>query len=145
MSTHQTIEKNMIPIEQITNIIAERCSREAAIGAAYLFGSAALDRRKLSSDIDVAILIDNASSEEFPVLSFISSLEKSCGCYIDLVILNRAGEILKHEVRRSGRLIYERDPERRKQFEIFGRKTYEDFLYLHRRHTASVLYGETHG
>jgi len=67
----------MHPIEQITRIIVERCSREAAIDAAYLFGSAALDRRKLSSDIDVAILIDNASSEEFPVLSFISSFFKS--------------------------------------------------------------------
>lgn len=132
-------------LQKIAKKILAQCLLEPAIDAAYLFGSVALGKRKLSSDIDVAILLDNAALEEFPVLSFISSLEKTCGCRVDVVALNRAGEILKYEVRRSGRLIYERDSNRRKQFEIFGRKTYEDFLYLHRRHVGVVLYGKTNG
>jgi hypothetical protein len=132
-------------LQKIAKKISVQCLLEPAIDAAYLFGSVALGKRKLSSDIDVAILLDNAALEKFPVLSFISSLEKSCGCRVDVVALNRAGEILKYEVRRSGRLIYERDSKRRKQFEIFSRKTYEDFLYLHRRHVGVVLYGKTHG
>jgi len=132
-------------LQKIVEKISAQCEKEPAMDAAYLFGSALLGKRKQTSDIDVAILLYGASLEEFSVLSFISSLEKVCGCRVDVVILNRAGEILKYEVRRSGRLIYERDPERRKKFEIFGRKTYEDFLYLHRRHAAAVLYGESHG
>ncbi len=132
-------------LQKIAKKISVQCLLEPAIDAAYLFGSVALGKRKLSSDIDVAILLDNAALEEFPVLSFISSLEKSCGCRVDVVALNRAGEILKYEVRRSGRLIYERDSKRRRKFEVFGRKTYEDFLYLHRRHVGVVLYGKTHG
>lgn len=128
----------------IAEKISALCSQESAIDAAYLFGSAATGKMRPVSDLDVAILLDNSSLDGFPLLSFLSSLERSCGFRADVVVLSRAGEVLKYEVRRSGRLIFERDSRRRKQFEISGRKTYEDFLYLHRRHTGAVLYGETH-
>ena len=89
----------MIPIEQITKIIAERCSREAAIDAAYLFGSATLDRRKLSSDIDVAILIDNASPiGQLPYEAFISMKKSFGSSFVSLMILDYIGKIrLKFE------------------------------------------------
>jgi len=60
--------------------------------------------------------------------------EKAMGCRVDVVVLNRAGEVIKYEVRRSGRLVFERSNEARKKFEIYSRKTYEDFLYLHKRY-----------
>ena len=132
-------------LQGIVNKISALCSQESAIDAAYLFGSATTGKTRPVSDLDVAVLLDNASLDEFRLLSFLSSLERACGCRADVVILNRAGEVLKYEVRRSGRLVFERDSKRRKQFEILGRKTYEDFLYLHRRHTGAVLYGETYG
>jgi len=131
--------------QEIVKKISALCLRESAIDAAYLFGSAATGKMRPVSDLDVAVLLDDASLDEFRLLAFLSSLERSCGCRADVVILNRAGEVLKYEVRRSGRLVFERDSSKRKQFEISGRKTYEDFLYLHRRHTGAVLYGETHG
>lgn len=121
------------------------CSREPGINAAYLFGSVAKGKAELSSDVDLAILVDEDCLQKFSLLSFISLLERSCGCRVDVVILNRAGEVLKYEVRRSGQLIFERDSQMRKRFEVLGRKTHEDFLYLHRRYTNSVLYGENHG
>jgi predicted nucleotidyltransferase len=132
-------------LQGIANKISALCSQESAIDAAYLFGSAATGKTSPGSDLDVAVLLNNASLDEFRLLAFLSSLERSCSCRADVVILNRAGEVLKYEVRRSGRLIFQRDASRRKKFEISGRKTYEDFLYLHRRHTGAVLYGETHG
>jgi predicted nucleotidyltransferase len=131
--------------QDIAKKISALCLQESAIDAAYLFGSAATGKTRSMSDLDVAVLLDHASLDAFPLLSFISSLEGSFGRRVDVVILNRAGELLKYEVRRSGRLIFQRDASRRKKFEISGRKTYEDFLYLHRRHTGAVLYGETHG
>jgi uncharacterized protein len=70
-----------------------------------------------------------------------SVLEKSVECPVDVVVLNRAGEILKYEVRRSGKLVFERSPEMRKNAEIRGRKSYEDFLHLHKRYVRKVLYG----
>jgi len=74
-----------------------------------------------------------------------TDLEKVYGSRVDVIILNHAGEMLKYEVRRSGRMVFERDSVKRKKFEISGRKRYEDFLYLHQRYAGVVLYGEENG
>jgi len=94
-----------------------------------------------SSDVDIALLVERAAADDFPLPSFVASLEPACGCPLDVVLLNRAGEVLKHQVRRHGKLLFERDPDKRKHFEIISRKLYEDFLYLHRKYVQTVLYG----
>ncbi len=128
----------------ISKEIRELCDTQPAIVALYLFGSAATGKIKHSSDLDLAILLSEGAEDGFPMLSFMSSLERLCQRRVDVVVLNRAGEVLKHQVLKSGRLIFDRDPKMRKRFEVYGRKTYEDFLYLHRRYVKSVLYGH-HG
>ena len=127
--------------EALAEIISQRCREEEAVVAAYLFGSFASGRMGPASDIDVGVLVEPGREDDFPVLAFTSSLERRCGQQVDLVLLNRAGELLKYQVRRYGRLIFERDPKIRKRFEVTGRKLYEDFLYLHGRYVRSVLYG----
>ena len=121
------------------------CLHNEAIIAAYLFGSAVKGNMKPTSDVDVALLIREAQINNFPVLTFMAELEKACRKNVDVVLLNRAEELLQHEVRRTGRLIFDRDPSQRKHFEIRGRKRYEDFLYLHRRYTRKVLYEQHDG
>jgi len=113
--------------------------------AAYVFGSVARGRPGPSSDLDVAVLLDERCLQEFSVPSFMSQIEKARGGRADVVVLNRADEIVKREVRCSGRLVFERDPQVRKRFEVSSRKSYEDFLYLHRRYVRKVLYGQKHG
>ncbi len=135
----------MKSFKKISHIISTVCSKHGAILAAYLFGSFAKETRGKPGDIDIAVLLDDTHSQSFPILSFISSLEKNMGCRVDVVILNRAGELLKYEVRRSGKPVFERSTEARKKFEIYGRKTYEDFLYLHKRYVNKVLYGGSNG
>jgi predicted nucleotidyltransferase len=117
------------------------CKAQKAVLAAYLFGSAVKKKGKKLKDIDIAILLDEVHAKAFLLPSFISALEKTLGCRVDVVVLNRAGEVIKYEVRRNGTLIFERSPELRKKFEIQSRKTYEDFLFLHRRYVNKVLYG----
>lgn len=119
--------------------IREACSREEAILAAYLFGSGATGRMRATSDIDVAVWVAPEHEDNFPFLAFAAALDRQCRRSVDLVLLNRAGELLKYQVRRYGRLIFERDPRRRKQFEVSSRKRFEDFLYLHRRYMGRVL------
>jgi predicted nucleotidyltransferase len=131
--------------ENLENLISDLCSREPAVVAAYIFGSVAKGKSGASSDVDVAVLLKETRLQDFSLPSFMSLIEKSTGTRADVVVLNRADEIVKCEVRRSGRLIFERDPEARKQFEVLSRKTYEDFLYLHRRYAKTVLYGQKHG
>lgn len=132
-------------ISQIKKDIATLCEKEQAIMAAYLFGSYAEERQKISSDLDVALLLNEKEMDSFPLLSFISNLERKVGLNADVVILNNAGEILKFEIRRHGLLVFERTRERRIQFEMKSRKYYEDFLYLHKKYVRKVLYGGANG
>ncbi len=132
-------------IQSIEKAIAGLCKDEVAIAAAYIFGSVAKGTSKKTSDLDVAILLNETESEQFSILLFISLLEKKSGCRVDAVVLNRASEVLKFEVRSKGKLVFERSADFRKKFEIMSRKTYEDFLYLHKRYVNSVLYGENNG
>ena len=127
-------------LDALVEKIRECCHRQEAIIAAYLFGSAVTGRMRATSDIDVAVLVESEREVEFSFLAFAASLERACERPVDLVLLNRAGELLKFQVRRYGRLAFERDSRKRKEFEIIGRKTYEDFLYLHKRHVRAVLY-----
>ena len=130
---------------QIFQKVARVCSTTEAVVAAYVFGSTVRSGKKIPDDIDVAVLIDEKNLDTFSVTGFASELEKALACRTDLVILNRAGELIKYHVRRDGILVVDRVPAIRKQFEIKGRKTYEDFLYLHNRYVRSVVYGEQHG
>jgi len=129
-------------MERMVNVLTEMCRREQSVVAAYIFGSAASRTMRPASDIDLAILVEFGHEDSFPLLAFAASLERECGRPVDLVLLNRSGEVLKHQVRHYGRLIFERNSIMRKAFEIKGRKLYEDFLYLHRNYVRSVLYGK---
>ena len=120
-------------------------SQHPDIVSAHVFGSVARKTEGKESDIDLAFLLEESTVNRYSPLDFIPKLEKKLGRQIDLVILNRAGELLKYQVRRTGILIYEKKPEIRKRFELKGRKTYEDFLHLHKRHVKKVLYGDKNG
>ena len=134
-----------IHFKDIRRVVIGVCSRHSEIAAAYIFGSAATGNVRPGSDIDVAVLLDPARSGSFPLLSFMSNLDRSLGCRVDVTVLNRAGEVLKYEVRRTGKLVYNKNPGFRKRFEIMGRKTFEDFLYLHKRYVSKVIYGVNNG
>jgi predicted nucleotidyltransferase len=137
--------ENVHLFNDCARIVSSICSKNRAVQAAYIFGSLAKRPGCKPADIDVAILVEDESASSFPLLSFITQLEKTLGLPADVVMLNRAGEVLKYEIRKSGKLVFERFPQVRKNFEIQGRKTYEDFLYLHQRYVKSVLYGGENG
>jgi uncharacterized protein len=137
------MEKNL---DALVEKIQMFCAGEEAVVAAYLFGSTvAAESRREPDDIDIALLIDDAKTDSFSLLSFMSALEKEVGKRVDATVLNRAGEVLKFEVRSKGMLIFERSREKRIRFEVLGRKTYEDFLYFHNRYVNKVLYGDGRG
>jgi predicted nucleotidyltransferase len=119
-------------------------ARHKAILASYIFGSVAKGKKE-PGDIDIAVLLERTHLQSFSIPSLISELEKALGRPVDVVVLNRAGEILKYEVRRSGKLIFDRSPGMRKMSEIQGRKSYEDFLSLHKRYVRKVLYSGKNG
>lgn len=135
----------MIPFNELKHQVNQLCRTQNAILAAYIFGSVARNTQQKPKDIDIAILLESDSLSSFSLPSFISKAEKMLLFPVDAVVLNRAGETLKYEVRRTGRLAFERSPGMGKKFEISSRKSYEDFLFLHKRYVNKVLYGNTDG
>jgi len=125
-------------------LIAHYCKQDENIVAVYLFGSRAREDFTSQSDADLAILL-KSKENDFDLLGFIVSMERMLELPVDAVVLNRAGEVLKFQVRLHGLLLYESDVKLRKQFEVMGRKYYEDFQYLHRRYTSRTLYGALNG
>ena len=133
----------MKSLKEIQAMIIPVCKEQPAIMAVYLFGSVASGTAKASSDVDVAVLLDKRKLDSFSLLTFITRLEEVLECHVDVVMLHSATELFKYEVRRSGKVIYDRSPQFRKRFEIRSRKAYEDFLYLHTQYVRTVVYGLT--
>lgn len=129
---------------QITQIVKSICLTYPQVIATYLFGSYAKAEAHSGSDVDLAILV-REPSVDFPLLKFIVELEGALDYPVDVVVLNRAGELLKYHVRRDGRLLFDRDSRARKNFEIRSRKYFEDYQYLHNRYVNKVLYGDCRG
>jgi predicted nucleotidyltransferase len=127
-----------------TDQIAHYCEQDEEIVAVYLFGSRAGNDYTSQSDVDLAVLLKSEESS-FDLLGFIVTMERMLKLPVDAVVLNRAGEVLKYQVRLHSVLLYESDAKLRKQFEIMGRKSYEDFQYFHRRYIRRTLYGELNG
>ncbi|MCF8030450.1 MAG: nucleotidyltransferase domain-containing protein [Desulfohalobiaceae bacterium] len=111
--------------------LKELCLSYREIVAAYVFGSQATGEAGPRSDVDVAVLLDEDGQKDFDSLQFMVDLEKKLERNVDLVVLNHSGEPIKHQVRRDGRIVFDRDPRRRKHWEIMSTKFYQDFLHLH--------------
>ncbi|MBW2367037.1 MAG: nucleotidyltransferase domain-containing protein [Deltaproteobacteria bacterium] len=132
-------------IQFIKQILSGYFSEHPDIVSVHVFGSVARQTERKESDIDLAFLLEESTVNRYSPIDYIPEFEKKLGRQTDLVILNNAGELLKYQVRRTGILIYDKKPEIRKRFELKGRKTYEDFLHLHKRHVKKVLYGDKNG
>jgi predicted nucleotidyltransferase len=106
-------------------------AREQEIIALYLFGSAATGTQTPLSDIDIAVLLP----EDIPVhqyfdrrLQMTLDLMQLLGANeVDLVILNQAPPLLKHQVISHGKVIYCRDEPQRRRFEARAILEYLDF------------------
>lgn len=109
-----------------------RLFREYPIKFAYLYGSAAVGKQTLLSDVDIAIV----TSQD---LTGVVALNLELGLEVRLVdeldirnadvrIINFAPLVVKAEVVQHGVLIYSRDEPARVDFEVAVRSEYFDFL-----------------
>ena len=106
------------------------CADRAEVIAAYLFGSQAKGKATADSDVDVAILLspDFDLQEHFMYrIERMVELEQLCQRPVDVVILNQATLVLRNQVLKYGRLVYEGDHRQRVVFEVRSRQAYYDF------------------
>ena len=102
-----------------------------SIVALYLFGSQATGKQGPLSDVDVAVLLDGKKVPPKQFFSFrlelIGAATRACRRPdVDVVILNEVSPVLKYEVVRSGRLVYERNRTARVGFEAAVAQRYFD-------------------
>ncbi len=95
---------------------------------AYLFGSKSRGLQTPESDTDVAVLLSNLPTDMLAYyLDLIDKLSKAMDGSVDLVLLNTASPLLKHQVIKYGRVLYSRDEVARVEFEVKATKEYLDF------------------
>jgi len=109
---------------------------------AYLFGSQATRRTHPSSDVDVAILLDESltSDEHFAErLRLLGDLSRIFGTdHVDLMLLNEASPLLAYETLRHGVLLYCADARTRIEFQVRTLRAYEDTM-PHRRILSEAM------
>jgi predicted nucleotidyltransferase len=94
-----------------------------------LFGSSAVGRATGESDVDLAISVDGDELPSFDEqLALAASLSELAGRDADLVVLEEASTILRREVARGGRLLWEREPGAFIRFQAATAWEYEDLV-----------------
>lgn len=118
----------MLNMEKLKNIFKDY----SYIASAYLFGSQTSGKKGPMSDVDIAILLkENAPKgreliHEEDYLSY--RIEDALQVKeVDLIELNKQGLIFVHNVLRTGRLIYDADPDFRIKFVAKVISDYCDF------------------
>ena len=91
------------------------------VAAAYLFGSYAKGKKGAMSDIDIAVLLKEPYPKGRDLMHTMNYLayrvEKALQAKeVDLIELNSQGLIFVHNVLKTGKLIYDADPEFRIRF-----------------------------
>lgn len=115
--------------DNLISNLTEALKKIEGIKVAYLFGS--LPQGKVSvKNVDIALLMDerNASPRlrvEEKIRSKLSPL--SSPLPVDVVLLNSAKALFRHEVIKTGKSIFVRDEEERIQFEVASENEYFDF------------------
>jgi hypothetical protein len=101
--------------------------------AAWLFGSRALNRARLDSDVDVAVLLDRPPTGflDYP-FELEAALTDATRLPVQLVVANTAPADLVRRVLRDGVLLVDRDPARRVAFEVKKRMEYFDMAPIWR-------------
>jgi predicted nucleotidyltransferase len=111
--------------EHLRPIAAELAAvleRHREVAAAYVFGSVARGDATADSDLDVGIVFarrGDTAREHVDLIGAIAAEIEGVGGFrrVDIVVLESQGPIFCHRVLAEGALVYERDPERRVDFE----------------------------
>lgn len=118
--------------------LADRFSDFPEVVAVYLFGSVARETRRKLSDVDIAVLTRGAraSRSRRAARSLTVYVQAACDALgtdrVDVVLLDRAPIVLRHEVFREGKPLLVRDPEALSRFRLESSRVYLDTIPLRR-------------
>jgi predicted nucleotidyltransferase len=128
------------PTEVDLDAIGAVLARSEHIGTAWVFGSVARGEVTQASDLDIAVLLRATGVDALRGLrSLATDLQPfSPSGAVDIVVLAAQGPVFRHRVLEEGRLVLDRDPAVRIDFE--GRTIVE---YLDWRPTHDIAMAST--
>lgn len=118
------------------------------IDVVYLFGSRARGDSTQESDWDFAVLLSKDFKDPYDLVRLIDIIARDLGVsdeQINLVILNDAELELTYAVISEGLIVFERDVERRVDFEVLTLESYMDFKPVLDQMRRSLIEAYTHG
>ncbi|HZD59781.1 MAG TPA: nucleotidyltransferase domain-containing protein [Anaerolineae bacterium] len=117
-------------LENLRTREAENAFRTHGVKVAYLFGSYAKGTALPTSDVDIAVLFDEAidKNRDFELLAGLTAelmklLERND---IDVVALNNASPLLRYKVFTDGEVIFSDSEKGRVRFEVKAMRDYFD-------------------
>ena len=125
-------------IHKQLDLLADLFMEDPNIIFAYLFGGMARDKRRILSDVDLGIYVRNIKRLDF--LSLFSEISRILGTdEIDLVVLNSAPISFAGRILRNRKILIDKDPFLRHQYESRILREFFDFSIkekeiLHRRY-----------
>lgn len=121
-------------------------SRQEGVIAVLLFGSRAKGRATTASDVDVAVLFEENHVPDFRAqMNFKEELGGELRAEIDLVVLNKANPILKHQIFTQGKKILENDSSRTTAFQVKSLFQYDDLKRVRAPIEKALLKGRVYG
>lgn len=117
--------------DTLTNIISEYFSHRKEVVAVYLFGSQAQGQVRLTSDVDIGILLDDAVLAEASKKRdrYMVDLSRLLRKDVHPVILNTAGEGLMKQIFSRGKCLSENNREKHLLFRTAMFSRIADFAH----------------
>lgn len=119
-------QKDLEAINKLFKDNLKSLLQEYDIKLIYIFGSYAKGNNNANSDLDIAVLLNNDYDpmDKLSLIGDLTSIFKRND--IDLVILNSANSVLKHQVIKYGKLIFMENEDIKVNFEVRVLKEYMD-------------------
>ena len=117
-------------LKSIVEKLEPYAAKKEQILLGYLFGSTARGEARSDSDIDIAFLLKKIPTDDDRISLTSELIELVENQNIDVVLLNDATPIVRHEVVSDGILFFARDQERSNQFETEVYREYFDTDFL---------------
>jgi predicted nucleotidyltransferase len=133
---------DMNQVETIQNQLGSFMKKEKSIVFSYIFGSVAQGTSNLESDVDLAVYLDEKKAGDifkkrlFLIEKIQSILKKST----EVVVLNEIkSTFFKFVIIKEGKMIFERDPGQRVDFELRAMQEYYDFRPFLEKYNEAYL------
>jgi predicted nucleotidyltransferase len=124
-------------------LLAGYFSKSNEVVAAYVFGSYAENVARPDSDIDIAVILEPVPMDTLKYrMAVMDDIKRLTRLDADVIILNEAPRLLQFQVIQKGKVVFERDADKRAVFVMSVASRYYDYkryFDYHTRHLAERI------